>query len=537
MKMPGLLDDQELQAQYDRFRVNPIAMNPLQMALYQAGEGIATGQGARLDQVLRGAAQGGVQGYNQALQNQQIYARAKAQMDAQRAQLERELAKEEQERRKRELEIQQARFNLGKGSIDLENQQSDRLAAQSEKAQKALLPRNQAEAILKAKGLPADKNAVDQYLAINPPDRVTNEYNTLVPDAAKLAELEKEEEKQANRQKYIQAVIDGNKADILKYADDNVINTVAANVLKSQEERDLAKSLFERTLNGLDGVYLKQADNPNAYVFQNGKRAIDENYIRSPEYFQAYSTFKNQYAKPILGEGDKMVIPEIPYPAPKTVEGEVATAYGDNLRKETNRETIQYINGAAIVKGLSKTAKESMAGAYKALRFVKRTEVFLDELEASGRGLPTLVEQVSQGTPDAAKLANLYANLVLTIKEKPYNLGVLQGIDNVVLQKVISDPTDPLNITNFMQRMTATGLIRLEIMKNALAFQRESQIDALEGQLNVDGLSSEKIQNISNQLLRDTSKIPTNRSTPKREPESPFAGNPGSVNEDALQGL
>ena len=56
MKMPGLLDDKELQAKYDQFRVNPIAMNPLQMAMYQAGEGIATGQGARLDQVLRGAA-------------------------------------------------------------------------------------------------------------------------------------------------------------------------------------------------------------------------------------------------------------------------------------------------------------------------------------------------------------------------------------------------------------------------------------------------------------------------------------------------
>ena len=91
---PGLLDDEQLQAAYNQFKVNPIAMDPWRMALYQAGQGIATGEGARLDQVLRGAAQGGVEGYNQALQNQMMYEQATLAMKA----------KEEEERKKRETE-------------------------------------------------------------------------------------------------------------------------------------------------------------------------------------------------------------------------------------------------------------------------------------------------------------------------------------------------------------------------------------------------------------------------------------------------
>ena len=91
---PGLLDDEQLQAAYNQFKVNPIAMDPWRMALYQAGQGIATGEGARLDQVLRGAAQGGVEGYNQGLQNQLMYEQAMQAMQA----------KEEEERKKRETE-------------------------------------------------------------------------------------------------------------------------------------------------------------------------------------------------------------------------------------------------------------------------------------------------------------------------------------------------------------------------------------------------------------------------------------------------
>jgi len=91
---PGLLDDEQLQAAYNQFKVNPIAMDPWRMALYQAGQGIAAGEGARLDQVLRGAAQGGVEGYNQGLQNQLLYEQAMQAMQA----------KEEEERKKRETE-------------------------------------------------------------------------------------------------------------------------------------------------------------------------------------------------------------------------------------------------------------------------------------------------------------------------------------------------------------------------------------------------------------------------------------------------
>jgi hypothetical protein len=84
-------------------------MNPLQMALYQAGQGIATGEGDRLDQILRGAAQGGVQGYNQGLQNQMIYQQYQERQALLEAEARRKREQEEIERRYREALTEQAK--------------------------------------------------------------------------------------------------------------------------------------------------------------------------------------------------------------------------------------------------------------------------------------------------------------------------------------------------------------------------------------------------------------------------------------------
>jgi len=116
--MYGLLDDEQLQAAYNQFKVNPIAMDPWRMALYQAGQGIATGEGARLDQVLRGAAQGGVEGYNQGLQNQLMYEQAMQAMQA----------KEEEERKKRETEEIERKYR------EALTRQADAQAASANKA-------------------------------------------------------------------------------------------------------------------------------------------------------------------------------------------------------------------------------------------------------------------------------------------------------------------------------------------------------------------------------------------------------------------
>lgn len=105
---PGLLDDEQLAQAYNQFKVNPIAMDPLRMALYQAGQGIATGEGARLDQVLRGAAQGGVEGYNQGLQNQLLYEQAMQAMKAKEEEAKRKRETEEIERKYREALTRQA---------------------------------------------------------------------------------------------------------------------------------------------------------------------------------------------------------------------------------------------------------------------------------------------------------------------------------------------------------------------------------------------------------------------------------------------
>lgn len=105
---PGLLDDEQLAQAYNQFKVNPIAMDPWRMALYQAGQGIATGEGARLDQVLRGAAQGGVEGYNQALQNQMMYEQATLAMKAKEEEAKRKRETEEIERKYREALTRQA---------------------------------------------------------------------------------------------------------------------------------------------------------------------------------------------------------------------------------------------------------------------------------------------------------------------------------------------------------------------------------------------------------------------------------------------
>ncbi len=530
MKMPGLLDDQELQARYNQFRVNPIAMNPLQMALYQAGEGIATGQGARLDQVLRGAAQGGVQGYNQALQNQQIYARAKAQMDAQRAQLERELAKEEQERRKRELEIQQATFNLGKGSIDLKNQQSDRLTAQSEKAQKALLPRNQAKAILAAKGLPADENAVDQYLAINPPDRVINEYNTLVPDAATLAAQQIEEAEATKSANFIKAMQEGNRDAILANAPDSVLATAANNMLKTQDDVKAAQTLYERTVNVLDTVFQKDA--AGNFVMDGGTKAKNPEVFNSPAYFSAYATFTNQFAKPIIGEGGKLIIPQVAYPAPDGLKNEI--------NDKSNRTTVKVVNNLKIMTDLSKTSSDAVTGAVKGISFADEVLQSLQTLNDTGKGLPSFLDQATLSTPEAADLAVKYANLVLTIKETPYNLGVLQGIDNVVLQRVINDPT-PTNMINFAQRFLADESARMAMAQKALESQKRFQIQSLNATLLGQGLEQDQINRLIEDVLTSTrmmrqAQTDLSSQVPKRGP-SPFADNPGTIDMSPVENL
>ena len=527
MKMPGLLDDKELQAKYDQFRVNPIAMNPLQMAMYQAGEGIATGQGARLDQVLRGAAQGGVQGYNQALQNQQVYARAKAQMDAQRAQLERKLAKEEQEKRKRELEIEEKRQSIGqkdttfgqantlfqRGTTEYNQKQAD-LAEQD------LSLQQRAKMVLEAQNLPATERDIKNYLLVKG-GQLDKDFAYLVPDVpTTAANLEKTVE-DAKSVKFIKAMQEGDRNAILANAPDSVLATTANNMLKTKEDIEAAKTLYERTVNVLDTVFQKDA--AGNFVMDASGKATKESVFNSPEYFSAYATFTNQFAKPILGEGGKLIIPQIAYPAPDGLQNVVNDA--------SNRTTVKVVNQLKIVTDLSKPSKEAVTGAVKGISFADEVLQSLQTLNDSGKGLPSFLEQAFLGTQEASDLAVKYANLVLTIKETPYNLGVLQGIDNVVLQRVISDPT-PSNMINFAQRFIADDSARMAMAQKALESQKRFQIKSLNATLLGQGLKQDQIDRLIDDVMNSTNMMRgalEDVSQPVSKTISPFADNPGTI--------
>jgi hypothetical protein len=309
---PGLLDDEQLQAAYNQFKVNPIAMDPWRMALYQAGQGIATGEGARLDQVLRGAAQGGVEGYNQGLQNQLMYEQAMQAMQA----------KEEEERKKRETEEIERKYR------EALTRQADAQAASTKKA--AERPEQELQKYR------------EEVIALFPdPTNQTRQYLL----AAGPTEGRKILAKYANQP----ALNETQRADLL-----NLIN--GSTILTDLQKKALRGMTNERGPEGqLSNNYnavlgeIRQEEAKNASAKPAGPKLSDNERIllqsegRTPE---AEIAFGNEYTVPVKSQtqynqdGSQTVIP-IYKEIPKSIREKYPelTSQADQIRAQAKEST------------------------------------------------------------------------------------------------------------------------------------------------------------------------------------------------------
>ncbi len=477
MKMPGLLDDKELQAKYDQFRVNPIAMNPLQMAMYQAGEGIATGQGARLDQVLRGAAQGGVQGYNQALQNQQVYARAKAQMDAQRAQLERELEKERLEADFKRQQIEASKASTAKTRQDTAITGQTFLGEQEQKQAENAQYDSMVEQVYNARkeaGILSEDTSLEQFKLSTPEETILADVKQINPTMAFAKAAE-------NDALYRQALSQENFVDALKYAPSNDISLVMQYKTKEDEE---PKQILERLNKKLKGGWLKGPD--GNFILQNGQKVADPAIVNSPEYYDAFSMYMDLYGKPQAMEGGGFMIKQPDYPAP----------IGFNLeaKKSALTDAIKIVGGFAMTKPMDKTALANLTGQITSLVAVQQTEDILNRIGPSIDQIDLLAPVTTQ---KGRELQSAFTELALRMKEKPYNLGVLQGIDNVVLQQVLGNPTTNENLQTIFAKLKVDPFQFLQMSAKILEDRKrglfQTSIGTLVVSANVNRATAEKM--------------------------------------------
>ena len=63
------------------------------------------------------------------------------------------------------------------------------------------------------------------------------------------------------------------------------------------------------------------------------------------------------------------------------------------------------------------------------------------------------MDRITSDSPEIAKLGTIYTDLLMRLKEKPYNLGVITGPDMDLMESILDNPAkaDPTNIRAFFR--------------------------------------------------------------------------------------
>jgi len=180
----------------------------------------------------------------------------------------------------------------------------------------------------------------------------------------------------------------------------------------------------------------------------------DPEYQKTPEYADAWFWYKTTELDPRANYDGSVIIQSSDFPPPPGYEP-------PTLQSGEGRKLSQ-VGGVTISSKPSDTSQKQINDTLAGLATVQRVE---DQLVTIG--VPDFEERLKQNDPEVARLASQYGVMLMSIKEVPFNLGVLQELDKQEMQNIIANPTDPKNIRNIM-RTLPTFMAQSSTVKQAL---------------------------------------------------------------------
>jgi hypothetical protein len=180
----------------------------------------------------------------------------------------------------------------------------------------------------------------------------------------------------------------------------------------------------------------------------------DPEYQKTPEYADAWFWYKTTELDPRANYDGSVIIQSSDFPPPPGYEP-------PTLQSGEGRKLSQ-VGGVTISSKPSDTSQKQINDTLAGLATVQRVE---DQLVSIG--VPDFEERLKQNDPEVARLASKYGVMLMSIKEVPFNLGVLQELDKQEMQNIIANPTDPKNIRNIM-RTLPTFMAQSSTVKQAL---------------------------------------------------------------------
>jgi hypothetical protein len=170
---------------------------------------------------------------------------------------------------------------------------------------------------------------------------------------------------------------------------------------------------------------------------EQGRR--DSAFVETPEYAEAYGRYKNKALRPSLSQsGTATYIPRSDYPAPEGMEAQTTTSA---LSKVTQTP------GGTQINQMNPDDSKEVRDLFSSIQKLEEFENIVQNIDLNN------MDRITSDSPEVAKLGTIYTDLLMRLKEKPYNLGVITGPDMDLMESILDNPAkaDPTNIRAFFR--------------------------------------------------------------------------------------
>ena len=170
---------------------------------------------------------------------------------------------------------------------------------------------------------------------------------------------------------------------------------------------------------------------------EQGRR--DPAFVETPEYAEAYGRYKNKALRPSLSQsGTATYIPRSDYPAPEGMEAQTTTSA---LSKVTQTP------GGTQINQMNPDDSKEVRDLFSSIQKLEEFENIVRNIDLNN------MDRITSDSPEIAKLGTIYTDLLMRLKEKPYNLGVITGPDMDLMESILENPAkaDPTNIRAFFR--------------------------------------------------------------------------------------
>jgi hypothetical protein len=170
---------------------------------------------------------------------------------------------------------------------------------------------------------------------------------------------------------------------------------------------------------------------------EQGRR--DPAFVETPEYAEAYGRYKNKALRPSLSQsGTATYIPRSDYPAPEGMEAQTTTSA---LSKVTQTP------GGTQINQMNPDDSKEVRTLFSNIQKLEEFENIVQNVDLNN------MDRITSDSPEVARLSTIYNDLLLRLKEQPYNLGVITGPDMDLMESILDNPAkaDPTNIRAFFR--------------------------------------------------------------------------------------